>query len=335
MVISLLLWVLTGEYNLQTMRETILHIFNQPVPPPKKAGGANRLIHWLARAQSRAGHEVYVAAPGGRYADGYVKLAVPERYSWSDIEAVLPSGLTAIEHHGGGDESVQTFLDRMDIPILRMEHGVGQGFSPRKQTVYLSRRHAALHGGDVFVYNGVPVDDYIFERKKSDFFLFLAKVKRSKKGVADAIEIARKAGVRLLIAGGHRLESPHTWFRWHPRIYPVGIVDGDYKLKLLSQARALVVPIKWEEPFGLTMIEAMASGTPVIAYRRGAVPEIVAHGVTGFVCDTQEQMIQSLSKCATIDPARCRQRVMELFTDNLMAQGHVNLIREIRSDRRW
>jgi len=323
------------EYNPQTMRETILHIVSKPVPPPRNAGGANRVIDWLARAQSRAGHQVYVASPGGRDADAYVKITIPERYSWSDIEAVLPSGLTAIEHHGGGDESVQTFLDSIDLPILRLVHGLGQGSSPRKQTVYVSRRHAAMHGGDVYVYNGIPVDEYIFESEKSDFFLFLAKVKRSKKGVADAIDIAKRARIRLLIAGGRRLKSPHTWFKWHPRIYPVGIVGGDYKRRLLSQARALVVPIKWEEPFGLTMIEAMASGTPVIAYRRGAVPEIVVHGATGFICDTQEQMIESLSKSATLDPARCRQRAVELFTDDLMAQGHVSLIREIRSGKSW
>jgi glycosyltransferase involved in cell wall biosynthesis len=317
------------------MRETILHIFDQPVPPPRNAGGANRLIHWLARAQSRAGHEVHVASPGGKSADGYGTHPIPRCYSRSDIEAVFPSGLTAIEHHGGGDESVQTFLDSSDIPFLRIMHGVGQGIPPRKQTVFLSRRHGALHGGSRYVHNGIPVDDYHFREDKEDYVLFMAKVKRSKKGVADAIEIARKTGIELVIAGGRRLGSPHTWFRWHPRIFPVGVVDGGNKLELLARARALIVPIRWEEPFGLTMIEAMASGTPVIAYRRGAVPEIVEHGVTGFVCDTQEQMIEAIGRCATIDPARCRERVREFFSDEFMARRHLDLLREIRSGRSW
>jgi glycosyltransferase involved in cell wall biosynthesis len=316
-------------------KETILHVINKPVPPEYNAGGANRLVHWLAAAQARAGHQVYVAAPAGRETTFYRFIKLSPKFSIQELVRKLPLSVTAIEYHGGGDDDAKDQLDLLPMPVLRSVHWVDTEMKPRKNSVFVSKSHCTAHGGSRYIHNGIQVDDYQFCEDKEDYFLFLAKVKRSKKGVVEAIDIAKKTGIKLAIAGGCRLGSPHTWFKWHPRIYPVGIVDGEYKLKLLARARALIVPIKWDEPFGLTMIEAMASGTPVLAYRRGAVPEIVEHGVTGFVCDTQEQMIEALGRCATIDPARCRERVRNFFSDELMAKRHVDLLKEIRSGKSW
>jgi glycosyltransferase involved in cell wall biosynthesis len=316
-------------------KEVLLHIINQPVPPPENAGGANRLVHWLATAQSRAGHRVYVAAPDGNETSAYEFIRLSKKFTSKELMEVLPHLLTAIEYHGGGDNSVQNLLDDIKVPVLRVMHGVCSRNGIGKNTVFLSRSHAHLHGEKVFIYNGIPVEDYHYKVDKLDYFLFLAKVKRSKKGVVDVIDLAITAKIKLIIAGGRRLGSPHTWFKWHPRIRPVGYVDGEYKRNLLSEARALIVPIKWDEPFGLTMVEAMASGTPVIAYNRGAVSEVIEHGVTGFVCEHKADMMRYLKECENIDPRKCRNRAETMFTDNVMAKGHIELLQKIRNGFSW
>jgi glycosyltransferase involved in cell wall biosynthesis len=314
--------------------EVILHILNKQVPPPINAGGTNRLLHWLASAQSREGHKVYVATPEGEDTHRYKNLRLPSNFTIDDLSKITPSEITSIEYHGGGDENVQDYLDQQPIPVLRTWHWVNIHQRVRKNTVFVSSSHARTHGKSRFIYNGIPINDYAF-REKKDFFLFLAKVKRSNKGIEDAIAIAREARITLIIAGGRRLGSPHTWFKWHPRIFPVGFVDGEYKRKLLSEARALIVPIKWDEPFGLTMIEAMASGTPVIAYNRGAVPELIENGITGFICENREMMLEAIKKCKEIDPNKCRSRVEKFFSDDLMAKRHIEHLQEIRSGSIW
>jgi glycosyltransferase involved in cell wall biosynthesis len=108
----------------------------------------------------------------------------------------------------------------------------------------------------------------------------------------------------------------------------VGEVDDAQKNDLLGNARALVFPIDWEEPFGLVMIEAMATGTPVIGYRFGAVPEVVDEGVTGFVVDNAQAAIEAVGKLDTLDRAAVRKRFEERFTDTRMAAGYVEIYRE-------
>jgi glycosyltransferase involved in cell wall biosynthesis len=316
-------------------KETILHIINKPVPPEFNAGGANRLVHWLASAQARAGHKVYVAAPEGKSTEWYTHINLSKKFTSNELTAVLPSTLTAIEYHGGGDDKINIFLDKLPIPVMRVVHWMDPGMKLYKNTVFVSKSHADGHGGKYYIHNGIPINDYIFNETKCDFYLFLAKVKRSKKGIDDAIEIARKSHSKLIIAGGWRLSNPQTWFNWHPSIRTVGFVHGERKHKLLADARALIVPIQWDEPFGLTMIEAMASGTPVIAYNRGAVPEIVVHGETGFICNTKAEMIKSVSKCYELDPLLCRSRASSLFNDDLMASRHIQFIKDIHNGKTW
>jgi glycosyltransferase involved in cell wall biosynthesis len=317
------------------MRETILHIFDQPVPPPPDAGGANRLIHWLANAQANLGHKMFVAAPAGNDTKAYAFQKIPVNFSINHIKEIVLQGVTAIEYHGGGQKGVAEKFDEFHIPILRIQHGVAKHVLVGKNMVYVSKNHAQFHAGNIFAYNGIPLDEYTYQEKKLDYYLFLAKVKRLKKGVSEAITIAKESGIKLIIAGGRRIGSPHTWFGWHPRIKPVGFVNGDYKKQLLSGARALIVPIHWEEPFGLSMIEAMASGTPVIAYNRGAVPEVVEHGVTGFVCNTREEMIEAIIHVGDIDPMQCRMRTENMFSDMIMAKKHLELIHQVRAGNSW
>ena len=172
-------------------------------------------------------------------------------------------------------------------------------------------------GGRHFVYNGIDPDDYAFADDKEDFLLFLGLARRRVKGVDRAERIARAAGVRLVIAGGRR-------FHLSPRIRSVGLEDDRQKRDLLSRARALLNPIRWEEPFGLVVVEALASGTPVLASRRGAMPELITPEV-GILCDDDEAFVRGLEGVGAIDAAACRGRVEDCFTHLHMARGYLRL----------
>lgn len=179
------------------------------------------------------------------------------------------------------------------------------------------------------------MDDYIFNESKSDFLLFLAKVKRSKKGVDVAIKLSKKSKLKLVVAGGVRLGSPETWFNWHPLITPVGYVNGKDKMKLFSQAKALIVPIRWEEPFGLTIVEAMLSGTPVIAFNRGAMKELIIDGVTGFLCETEEEMLTAMQNVDKISPLKCHEHAKKYFSSFSMYEKHEELLALAGTGKTW
>jgi glycosyltransferase involved in cell wall biosynthesis len=188
-------------------------------------------------------------------------------------------------------------------------------------TVFLSRAHAAMYGRDCFVYNGLDPADYVFRDKKDDYFLFLARVTRSSKGVERAVALARRMGFKLVIAGGYK-------FSLSRKIRSVGMVGGAEKAELIAGARALLSPISWPEPFGLAVIEALCSGTPVITAPCGAMPELVTPD-TGFLCGDMPAMEAAVERIGEISPHDCRRRVMENFTAELMAENYLTIYRRI------
>ena len=301
----------------------ILHIHDQSLPPAAGSGGSNRLIHWLAVEQAAQGHKVYAMSPIGESNESYQHIRVPAQSLIETILEKIPNDVTDIEYHGGFpffivDRLIENFPRTLQI----IHAGKGVGIN----RVYVSKSHAKRSGGEVFAYNGIPVDDYSFSEDKKDFLLFLAKVRRSKKGVATAINVAKKSKTKLIVAGGHRLGSPETWFPWHRLVKPVGYVEGDQKFRLLTTAKALLVPIRWEEPFGLTIIEAMLSGTPVIAFNRGAMSELIIDGVTGFLCDNEEEMLSAINQVEQLSPQVCREHVIKYFSSHAMYQKHQELL---------
>jgi len=310
----------------------ILHIDGHSLPPVANSGGANRLIHWLAVEQAAQGHNVYAMSPIGNSNESYQHIQVPAQSLFKTILERIPNDVTDIEYHGGfAFDVVERLIEHFPRTLQIIHAGKGVG----KNRVYVSKSHAKRSGGEVFAHNGIPVDDYQFSEDKEDFLLFLAKVKRSKKGVATAIDVAKKSKTRLIVAGGHRLGSPETWFPWHRLVKPVGFVNGDEKFCLLSKAKALLVPIRWEEPFGLTIIEAMVSGTPVIAFNRGAMPELIVDGVTGFLCDTEDDMVNAVAELPRLSPSDCRQHAVEHFSATAMYRKHMELLELAGSGVSW
>ncbi len=180
--------------------------------------------------------------------------------------------------------------------------------------------------------NGVPVARFTFRPSvASDApLIFLGRVEEIK-GPHLAIEIARRTGRRLIISGNIPDEK-RAWVEAHVlskvdgnRVRYVGPVDDEQKNALLGEAGALLMPILWEEPFGIVMAEAMACGTPVLGLNRGAVPEVVENGVTGFVCEKIDELVSAVAKLSTIDRKACRDRVEQLYSDNAVVDAYEKL----------
>lgn len=299
---------------------TVVHLIAKPLPPPPGSGGANRLVDWLARSQHEVGNTVYVMSPNGRSTAYFQSIDTAAEISPEALVKQIPEGTDIVHHHGGFFAHIDA-INQAGFPVIETVHGNERLAAdnqspggPETSRVYVSRCHMRLHGGNTFVYNGIPIDEYQLTPTKRDYLLFLAKVRRSKKGVADAIRIAKNTGQSLIIAGGWKFKHLNTWLPLASNIKSVGRVEGDQKKRLLAEAKALLVPIRWDEPFGLTVVEAMASGTPVIAANRGAMPELIADGETGILCDSIDAMQAAIDQVSGIDASACRERAINLFS---------------------
>jgi glycosyltransferase involved in cell wall biosynthesis len=174
------------------------------------------------------------------------------------------------------------------------------------------------------VHNAVKAADFRFQPEKDDYVLFIGRMSPDK-GPHLAIEAARGAGRRIVLAG--KLSEPPERAYFEAEVRPrlgrdaefIGEADRAAKQELYGAAHCLVFPICWDEPFGLVMIEAMACGTPVVALRRGSVPEVVLDGVTGFVRDDPADLPAAIGEAGRLDPAACRRRVEENFDIAAMA----------------
>ncbi len=183
------------------------------------------------------------------------------------------------------------------------------------------------------IYNGVDLDEFTFTKKHQDYLLFVGRIV-PEKGAHKAIELAKKTKHKLIIIGP---TYPDQLYYFESKIKPhlndqikyLGFMDHKQLVKYFQGAKAFLMPISWEEPFGLTMIEAMACGTPVIATRKGSVPEIVAHGKTGFIVDSIKEMIESIAKIDKIDRQQCRNHVLENFSIQTMVQNYIDAYKNV------
>ncbi len=174
------------------------------------------------------------------------------------------------------------------------------------------------------VYNGIRLKEFKYSASHDGYLLFVGRI-TPEKGVAEAVQAAKLAGEKLIIIG----PSPENDY-WNKEIKPhlgeqikhINFVPRKSLFKYYRRAKAVLFPIQWEEPFGLVMTEAMACGTPVIAMKRGSVPEVIADGETGFIVDDVKQMVSAIKKIDSISRADCRKRVEENFTTEKMVEGY-------------
>jgi glycosyltransferase involved in cell wall biosynthesis len=192
-------------------------------------------------------------------------------------------------------------------------------------------RHPTLNYAAT-IHHGIPIEDFPFDAQGSEDLLFFGRI-HPDKGAADAIGAAQATGRKLLMAGiiqdegYHQREvEPHVDGE---RIVYLGPVGGERRTKALGGAKALLHLIGFDEPFGLSVIEAMACGTPVIAYNRGSMPELIEHGVTGFLVDTFDEAVEAIGRLGEIDRAACRHAVEQRFTVERMADRYIDLYQRI------
>ncbi len=286
--------------------------------PVKGYGGTERVVVALVRGLAALGHRVtLLAAPGTQVREATVVEVPPSRIRdpLLDLATLLPPGADILH-------AVFPVRRVPSHPFVQtLEGNLQPGSAVPPNNICVSRNHAQRHGGsDVFVYNGLDPADFIFRPTKADYDLFLGRL-HSIKGYRWALAGAKRSGRLLLVGGGWRPS-----FRRNIRF--VGEVDGRKKAELLAGARCLWMPALWEEPFGLTLIEALFSGTPVLATRRGALPEVITPEV-GALCDTLDEMITAAEVIHTRDPHACRTRAERYFSHLAMAEEYVRMYRAL------
>jgi len=183
------------------------------------------------------------------------------------------------------------------------------------------------------VYNGTDTEAFSFEKEHDDYLLFVGRVV-SEKGIKEAVEIAQATDYRLFIIGPtyndqreayNRFVKPHL----NEKILYLGFLEQQEVVRYYQKAKALLMPIQWEEPFGLTMIEAMACGTPVIGFNRGSVSEVVVHEKTGFVVNTLAEAIEAVDRTDEINSLACRRHVVDKFSIAKMVDGYEEAFHKI------
>jgi glycosyltransferase involved in cell wall biosynthesis len=295
------------------MHIALLHHRRLPV---RGYGGTERVVEWLARGLAELGHAVTLIAPeGSRVPEARLVPVAPRALADAELDPrpLLPPGTDVVHAH-------RPLVARPGLPLLWTMHGVPTGGVYPPNAVCLSAHHAAQCGVTTYVHNGLDPREYRFEPRKGDYDLFLGRL-HSAKGWQWAVRGARAAGRRIVVAGG-----------WRPvlrrGVRMVGMVDGERKRALLAGAACLWMPARWDEPFGLTLIEAMASGTPVLGTRRGALPEIVTPEV-GALGDTLEELVALRPGLAAIAAEACRARVEQHFTHVAMAERYLEVYRRV------
>jgi glycosyltransferase involved in cell wall biosynthesis len=225
--------------------------------------------------------------------------------------------------------TVTTLHGRLDLP----EAASCYGLCSSSALISISdAQRAPLRDIPFFatVHHGVPPRLYPFRERSDGYLLFVGRIS-PEKGVDSAVRVARHAGLPLHVAAKvdavdrvYYESTIRPLFDSTPSVEFLGEVEDRAKAELMGGASALIFPIDWPEPFGLVMIEALACGTPVIARRRGSVPEILRDGETGFICGTESEMVRAVERLPTIDRRRCRQEFEARFTDRAMAEHYVD-----------
>ena len=328
--------------------------------PPRLYGGTERVIAWLTDALVECGHEVTLFATGDSSTRGALVPVWPRALRLgrpqSDPIVAQAAAMELISRqvskfdvvHYHGDWSYLPLLTRLGVPFLTTLHGRLDlpGLSglidmiPHAPFVSISNdQRAPLHQARwlATIYHGLPTNKFRFRLRAGKYLAFLGRL-APEKGPEVAIRIANAADIPLRIAAKvPRGERGYFAERLEPlidgkRIELIGEVNDRQKEGFLADAAALIFPIDWPEPFGLVMIEAMACGTPVIAFRRGSVPEIIEQGLSGFIVDNEAEAVEAVRRLGELDRWQVRQAFERRFTADTMAAQYLRCYEAIAED---
>jgi glycosyltransferase involved in cell wall biosynthesis len=325
--------------------------------PPKLYGGSERIVAYLSDALTALGHDVTLFASGDSTVAGRLAPVWPQALrldpSISDylaphmilLEAVARRAQEFDVIHSHVDYVGYPVLQRLGVPFVTTLHG--RLNLPVLQRIYdtfddvpvvtisdAQRRPLPQAHYLATIQHGIPEMLLVPSFGPGGYLAFLGRISPEKAPDA-AIRIAQKAGMPLRIAAKvddvdrRYFEELIKPLLAAPNIEFIGEIGDHQKAEFLGNASALLFPIAWAEPFGLAMIEAMACGTPVIAFRRGSVPEIVDDGVTGFIVDGEDEAAQAATELSRIDRARVRRVFEQRFTARRMAEDYLDVYRRL------
>jgi len=327
--------------------------------PSKLYGGTERVVSYLTETLVQLGHQVTLFASGDSVTQAELIAPCPRSlrldascqdplaYHMLMIEQVFKNAGRFDLIHFHIDylhfslfrrqkcPHVTTFHGRLDLPELPALY---REFSdiPVVSISHSQRRPLPWVNWQGTVYHGLPNDLHTFRDQPGDYLAFLGRIS-PEKGLDQAIRIAQRTGRKLKIAAKiNKTDQDYYQTKIQPLIQEapalvefIGEIGGREKDDFLGNAYALLFPIAWPEPFGLVMIEAMACGTPVIAYRRGSVPEVMQDGVTGFIVDGPEEAVQAVERVASLDRKRCREVFENRYSASRMAADYLKIYRRL------
>jgi glycosyltransferase involved in cell wall biosynthesis len=325
--------------------------------PPILYGGTERVVSWLTEELVRVGHEVTLFASGDSVTNARLVSVCPRALRLdARCKDSLAHHTLMVEHvfrEAANFDLIHFHIDylhfslsrRSEIPCLTTQHGrldipdlvpLFQAFREMPLVSISDAQRAPLPWANWqgTVLHGMPRELLKFKNGDGNYLAFLGRIS-PEKGLDHAIEIASRAGMQLKIAAK---VDPADVEYYESRIKPllknkqiefIGEIGHDEKNDFLGNASALLFPIQWPEPFGLVMIEALACGTPVIAYRSGSVPEILEDGVTGFIVDDVEGAVNALRNLGSIDRLACRKHFERNFSDERMAAEYLTIYEKL------
>jgi glycosyltransferase involved in cell wall biosynthesis len=333
--------------------------------PPAGYGGTEAVVDQLAVGLDRAGHDVRLFTLKGS------SCPVPKAgVIGSDDVTIIGTASIELHHMLSGyewltDQGCDVIHDHTlagplcgpvpaGMPVVTTNHGpfsnpelatIYRAVQTRAAIVAISHNQAHDAAGQsidvaAVIHHGIDTDQIPVGRGDGGYLLFLGRM-APEKGAHRAIAAARSTGQRLVIAAKMREPAEVAYFRNHVSphlgndVQFVGEVAGADKWALLGGATALINPITWSEPFGLVMIEALATGTPVIAFPRGSAPELIDDGRTGFLVEGEAELAQAAAAAGELDRAMCRRAAVERFSRDVMVEAHLDLYRSLisRADR--
>ncbi len=325
--------------------------------PPKKYGGTERMVHALTEELVRRGHDVTLFASGDTETSAKLESVYPRSLREAKIKDIYGTNTWTLLNMGLAYDMQDEFdiihdhlaplslptANLATTPVVATMHGP---FTIDNRKLFQTLRTpyiVTISESQMYslpdlnlagtVHNGLPMEHYPFSERMGDYLLFVGRIS-PEKGVHFAVEAALELDLPLVLAAkvdaydiGYFREyiEPHL----SERIRWVGEVDEDERNKLLANARCFLHPAMWREPFGLALIEALACGCPVVAFNKGAIPEIVTTGVTGYVVEDLETMIEAISNIGAIDRRVCREHALTNFSASKMADGYEAVYKKI------
>ncbi len=323
--------------------------------PPRHYGPWENVASLITEGLVSRGHDVTLFATGDSRTSGTLHAVCSRGYE--EDRSIIPKvweclHISELFEHADGYDVIHNHFDYLPLtytgltttPVVTTIHGFSSpGILPvykkyNGKTFYVSISDADRSPDLDYIktiHHGIDIKQFTFQRAPDDYLLFFGRIHHDK-GVREAIEIAEACHEKLILAG---IIQDQAYFDRHvapridsDRVMYIGSVGPTERSELLGKACALLHPIRFDEPFGLSVIEAMACGTPVIAFNRGSMPELIKTGETGFLVDTVDEAVRAVARMKEIDRATCRRHVERHFTVERMIKEYIQVYELILQD---